>query len=166
MPTPNDKSKLTHIDDKGRVNMVDVSAKATTQRLAIARGFVQMKAKTLDIVLAGKAKKGDVIKVAEVAGVMATKRTADLIPMCHPLFISGAKLDITPDTDLPGLQIQAMAKSNGQTGVEMEALTAVTVAGLTIYDMLKAVDKTMRIGDIELVEKRGGASGTYRKSDG
>ena len=158
--------ELSHFDQNGRVNMVDVSAKSDTQRLAIARGHVQMKKTTLDLVLSGQAKKGDVMTIAEIAGIMATKRTSDLIPLCHPLALTGAKIEITPDTHLPGLNVLAKVKTTGQTGVEMEALTAVSVACLTIYDMLKAVDKGMVISDIELLEKHGGKSGTYRKSDG
>ncbi len=159
-------SKLTHFDDKGRVNMVDVSDKKVTQRLAIAGGSVRMQPETLVLVKSGTAKKGDVITVAELAGVMATKQTANLIPLCHPLPVTGAKIEIVPDDKLPGLSVTARVKTTGQTGIEMEALTAVSVACLTIYDMLKAVDKSMQITGIELLEKHGGKSGVYRKSDG
>ena len=159
-------SKLTHFDKDGRVNMVDVSAKNHTDRQALASGHVQMKKSTLDMVKSAKAKKGDVITVAEIAGVMGAKQTSNLIPLCHPLPISGVKIEINIDENLPGLTVLSRVKTSGQTGVEMEALTAVSVACLTIYDMLKAVDKAMVIGKIELLEKSGGKSGTYRKSDG
>ncbi len=159
-------SKLTHFDKDGRVNMVDVSAKNHTDRQALASGQVQMKQSTLDMVSSAKAKKGDVITVAEIAGVMGAKQTSNLIPLCHPLPISGVKIEINIDKNLPGLTVLSRVKTSGQTGVEMEALTAVSVACLTIYDMLKAVDKAMVIGKIELLEKSGGKSGTYRKSDG
>ncbi|NNC37209.1 MAG: cyclic pyranopterin monophosphate synthase MoaC [Acidimicrobiales bacterium] len=155
--------KLTHFDADGRVNMVDVSGKKTTNRLAVAVGQVRMKSSTLELVQGGKPKKGDVVTISEIAGVMATKRTADLIPLCHPLPITGAKVSITIDEKLPGLSVTARVKTTGQTGVEMEALTAVSVACLTIYDMLKAVDKGMVIENIELLEKSGGKSGTYYK---
>lgn len=159
-------NKLTHFDKDGRVNMVDVSAKNHTDRQALASGQVQMKKSTLDMVSSAKAKKGDVITVAEIAGVMGAKQTSNLIPLCHPLPISGVKIEINIDENLPGLTVLSRVKTSGQTGVEMEALTAVSVACLTIYDMLKAVDKAMVIGTIELLEKSGGKSGTYRKSDG
>ncbi len=158
-------SKLTHFDDQGRVNMVDISDKKTTHRLAIAGGGVRMQAQTLALVKSGTAKKGDVISVAELAGIMASKHTADLIPLCHPLPVTGATIEIKHDDNLPGLSVTARVKTTGQTGVEMEALTAVSVACLTIYDMLKAVDKSMVIENIELLEKRGGKSGVYRKTD-
>lgn len=159
-------SPLTHFDKDGRVNMVDVSAKDSTERVAIASGSVYMKIETLKLVIDGAAKKGDVMTIAEIAGIMGAKRTSDLIPLCHPLPISGAKVEINIDEGLPGLRVQAMVKTTGQTGVEMEALTAVSVACLTIYDMLKASDKAMVIGPIELLEKRGGKSGHYRKLNG
>ncbi len=158
---PND---LSHFDKDGRVKMVDVTAKDITHRIAIAQGCVRMHRDTLALVKSGAAKKGDVITVAEIAGIMATKRTADLIPLCHPLPITGAKLEISFDDKLPGLSVRAGVKTTGQTGIEMEALTAVSVACLTIYDMLKAVDRSMVIERIELLEKSGGKSGTYRKS--
>lgn len=153
--------KLTHFDEDGRANMVDVSAKKITDRLAIASGFIRMQAGTLAIVKNGQAKKGDVITVAEIAGIVGAKQTANLIPLCHPLPISGVKIAITIDGKLPGLYIESQVKTSGQTGVEMEALTAVSIACLTIYDMLKAVDKSMVISNIELQEKRGGKSGHY-----
>lgn len=159
-------SPLTHFDKNGRVNMVDVSAKDSTERVAIAGGSVTMQMETLSLVIDSAAKKGDVMTIAEIAGIMGAKHTSDLIPLCHPLPISGAKVKISIDETLPGLRVQSSVKTTGQTGVEMEALTAVSVACLTIYDMLKASDKAMVIGPIELLEKRGGKSGHYRKDNG
>jgi cyclic pyranopterin phosphate synthase len=155
-------AKLTHIGRGGEARMVDVSEKAATARVAVAEGRVVMSAATLDLVLAGNAKKGDVLGAARVAGIMAAKKTHELIPLCHPLALSKVELDIAPDRRLPGLVVRATCKLTGQTGVEMEALTAVSVACLTIYDMVKAVERGMRIEGIRLVEKRGGKSGTYR----
>jgi cyclic pyranopterin phosphate synthase len=145
--------------------MVDVSAKDATERTAVAEGHVVMQTKTLDIVLAGNAIKGDVLGAARIAGIMAAKRTHQLIPLCHPLQISKVAIDIEPDHRLPGLVVQATVKVVGQTGVEMEALTAVSVACLTIYDMVKAVEKGMTIAGIRLLEKQGGKSGHYRAED-
>src|SRR6185436_8609898 len=145
--------------------MVDVSAKTATERVAVAEGRVMMAAKTLDLVLAGNAKKGDVVGVARIAGIMAAKRTHELIPLCHPLPVSKIAVDIEPDRTLPGLIVRATVKVTGPTGVEMEALTAVAVACLTIYDMVKAVERGMRIEGIRLVEKRGGKSGHYRAKE-
>ena len=145
--------------------MVDVSEKAATERVATAEGRVVMTAKTLDVVLAGNAKKGDVLGAARLAGIMAAKRTHELIPLCHPLPVSKIAVDITPDLKLPGLTVQATVKVTGQTGVEMEALTAVSVACLTIYDMVKAVERGMRIEGVHLIEKSGGASGRYRAKE-
>ncbi len=142
--------------------MVDVSAKAVTERQAVAAGCVLMQAVTLDIVRKGDAKKGDVLGTARIAGIMAAKRTSDLIPLCHPLALSKVTLDITPDKKLPGCIVRATVKVTGPTGVEMEALTAVSVACLTIYDMIKAVERGVRIESIHLVEKQGGKSGHYR----
>jgi len=157
---------LTHIGKRGEARMVDVSAKAATERIASAEGRVVMSAKTLRLVLKGDAKKGDVLGAARIAGIMAAKKTHELIPLCHPLALSKVEVDIAPDEKLPGLIVRATCKLRGQTGVEMEALTAVSVACLTIYDMVKAVERGMRIENIHLVEKRGGKSGTYRaKSD-
>jgi cyclic pyranopterin phosphate synthase len=153
---------LTHIGSRGQARMVDVSQKAATERVAIAQGRVVMSAKTLDLVLAGNAKKGDVLGAARIAGIMAAKRTSELIPLCHPLALSRVEVDIAPDQKLPGLVVRATCKLTGQTGVEMEALTAVAVACLTIYDMVKAVERGMRIEGIRLLEKRGGKSGAYR----
>ena len=160
------QTKLTHVDENGRVNMVDVSSKAHTSRIAVASGHVQMNKDTLDLVRAANIKKGDVITIAEIAGILGAKRTSELIPLCHPLPLTDVKVDIDMDEDLPGLTVKALVKTTGQTGVEMEALSAVSIACLTIYDMLKAADKTMVIGDIELLEKSGGKSGHYRKPSG
>ena len=154
--------KLSHIGKGGEAHMVDVSAKAATARVAIAEGRVLMQAKTLEIVRKGDAKKGDVLGTARIAGIMAAKRTHELIPLCHPLLLSQIEVDVTPDAKLPGIRVTARVKVSGQTGVEMEALTAVSVACLTIYDMVKAVDRGMRIEAIRLVEKSGGRSGHFR----
>jgi cyclic pyranopterin monophosphate synthase len=153
---------LTHLGKSGQARMVDVSAKAATERVAVAEGRVVMSASTLDLVLRGDAKKGDVLGAARIAGIMAAKKTHELIPLCHPLALSKIEVDIAPDRRLPGLIVRATCKLTGQTGVEMEALTAVSVACLTIYDMVKAVERGMRIEGIRLIEKRGGKSGTYR----
>jgi len=157
--------KLTHISAGGEARMVDVSAKAATERVATAQGRVTMSKKTLALVLSGNAKKGDVLGAARIAGIMAAKRTHDLIPLCHPLPIAKAEVDIRPDAGLPGLEVTARVKVAGKTGVEMEALTAVAVACLTIYDMVKAVDRGMRIEGIRLIEKRGGRSGHFRAKE-
>jgi cyclic pyranopterin monophosphate synthase len=154
--------KLSHLGRGGEARMVDVSAKVATARVAVAEGRVVMAAKTLDLVLAGNAKKGDVLGAARLAGIMAAKRTHELIPLCHALPVSQIAVDIEPDGKLPGLAVRATVKVTGQTGVEMEALTAVSIACLTIYDMVKAVERGMRIEGIRLVEKRGGKSGHYR----
>ena len=158
-------AKLSHLGKGGEARMVDVSAKAATERVAVAEGRVMMAAKTLDLVLAGNAKKGDVVGAARIAGIMAAKRTHELIPLCHPLPVSKIAVDIEPDRALPGLRVRATVKVTGRTGVEMEALTAVAVACLTIYDMVKAVERGMRIEGIRLVEKRGGKSGHYRAKE-
>nr|WP_044200829.1 cyclic pyranopterin monophosphate synthase MoaC [Oscillochloris trichoides] len=150
---------LSHVDAQGRAHMVDVGSKAETEREAIARGRVVMQAATRELIMGGGLPKGDVVAVARVAGIMAAKRTPELIPLCHPLLITHVSLDIHPAEDGNGLEIEATVRNRGQTGVEMEALTAVSVAALTIYDMAKAVDRGMRISDIRLAEKRGGRSG-------
>jgi cyclic pyranopterin phosphate synthase len=155
-------AKLTHLGRRGEAHMVDVGAKAPTERTAVAEGRVVMTRKTLDTVLAGDAKKGDVLGAARIAGIMAAKRTHELIPLCHPLALSQVTVDIVPDRALPGLQVRANVKVTGKTGVEMEALTAVSVACLTIYDMVKAIERGMRIEGIRLMEKRGGKSGHFR----
>lgn len=155
-------SKLTHIGSDGEARMVDVSGKDATERTAVAEGRVVMRKETLDLVLSGNAKKGDVLGAARIAGIMAAKKTSELIPLCHPLLLSKVEVDISPDAALPGLVVRATVKITGQTGVEMEALTAVSVACLTIYDMVKAAEKSMRIEGIRLLEKSGGKSGDYR----
>lgn len=147
------------MDESGRARMVDVSAKSETQRIAIAKGEIVMRKSTLDLIQAGEIKKGDVLTLAQVAGIMAAKRTSDLIPLCHPLQLSKVDVECIPDDALPGVRITATVKTTGKTGVEMEALTAVSLAALTIYDMAKAAEKTMRIQNIRLVEKHGGRSG-------
>ncbi|WP_158807622.1 cyclic pyranopterin monophosphate synthase MoaC [Beijerinckia sp. L45] len=154
-------SKLTHLDASGAAHMVDVSGKAVTERVAVAEGRITMLPATLDLALSGTAKKGDVVATARIAGIMAAKRTADLIPLCHPLALTKVTVDIEADTALPGFRVKALTKVSGQTGVEMEALTAVSVACLTLYDMLKAVDRGMRIEGIALLEKTGGKSGDW-----
>jgi cyclic pyranopterin phosphate synthase len=156
------KPSLTHVDAKGEAHMVDVSAKDATERVAVAEGFVVMSADTLKLIISGNAKKGDVLGTARIAGIMAAKRTSDLIPLCHPLALSKVTLDITPDDKLPGCRVEASVKVTGPTGVEMEALTAVSVACLTIYDMIKAVERGVHIEGIRLLEKRGGKSGHYK----
>jgi cyclic pyranopterin phosphate synthase len=153
---------LTHLSGRGEARMVDVSTKAPTTRVAIAEGRVLMRRETLDIVRKGDAKKGDVLGAARIAGILAAKRTHELIPLCHPLAISQIEVDIAPDAKLPGVTVKARVKVLGKTGVEMEALTAVSVACLTIYDMVKALERGMRIEGIRLVEKSGGRSGHYR----
>jgi cyclic pyranopterin phosphate synthase len=155
-------SKLTHIGADGAARMVDVSGKESTERMATAEGRVVMSKATLDLVVSGNAKKGDVMGAARIAGIMAAKKTSELIPLCHPLLLSKVEVEITPDNALPGLVIRATVKITGQTGVEMEALTAVSVACLTIYDMVKAAEKSMTIEGIRLLEKSGGKSGDYR----
>ncbi len=155
-------SGLTHIDAAGEARMVDVGDKAATERVAVAEGRVVMSLETVALIRAGNAKKGDVLGTARLAGIMAAKRTADLIPLCHPLALTSVKVDLAIDDALPGVRITATAKVRGQTGVEMEALTAVSVACLTIYDMVKAADRAMRIEGIRLMEKSGGKSGDYR----
>jgi len=155
MSTPN----LTHLDETGRARMVDVGAKADTERLAIARGEIVMKPETLALIRAGQIKKGDVLIIAQIAGIQAAKRTSELIPLCHPIPLTKIDVDLSIDESLPGVQITAAARTIGKTGVEMEALTAVSVAALTIYDMAKAAEKTMKIQNIRLVEKHGGQSG-------
>ncbi|MDX8447347.1 cyclic pyranopterin monophosphate synthase MoaC [Mesorhizobium captivum] len=153
---------LTHLGAKGEANMVDVGDKAETTRTAIAEGFVTMQPQTLEMILAGDAKKGDVLGTARIAGIMAAKKTHELVPLCHPLLLTKVAVDIEPDRALPGLKVTALARVTGKTGVEMEALTAASVACLTIYDMAKAADRAMVISGIRLVEKTGGKSGDYK----
>ncbi|WP_428644943.1 cyclic pyranopterin monophosphate synthase MoaC [Roseibium sp.] len=154
-------AKLTHLDEGGAANMVDVSSKDVSSRIAVARGSVTMRPETLELIQSGNAKKGDVIGTARIAGILAAKRTHELIPLCHPLMLSKVTVDIEADETLPGLIVTATTKVSGQTGVEMEALTACSLTCLTIYDMAKAVDRGMVIGDIRLVEKAGGKSGHW-----
>ena len=157
-------SRLTHLDERGEAHMVDVSAKAETSRVAVAEGFVAMATTTLALITGGTAKKGDVLATARIAGIMAAKRTHELIPLCHPLLLTSVKLELAPEAaPRAGVRVTATVKVRGQTGVEMEALTAVSVACLTVYDMVKAVDRGMTIGDVGLVEKTGGKSGTWRR---
>jgi cyclic pyranopterin phosphate synthase len=156
---------LTHINQQGEAHMVDVGDKSDTVRIASAEGWIRMKPKTLELILAGDAKKGDVIGTARLAGIMAAKKTSDLIPLCHPLMISKITVDITPDRDLPGFRVETMVKLSGKTGVEMEALTAASIACLTIYDMAKASDKGMEILNIRLKSKSGGKSGDFIRQD-
>lgn len=157
-------SNLTHLDETGAARMVDVGDKAVTHRTAVAEGCVVMQKSTLDLIADSTAKKGDALQVARLAGIMAAKKTSDLIPLCHPLMLTKVAVDLTLDPDLPGVRICATTRVSGQTGVEMEALTAVSIACLTIYDMAKAVDRAMRIEGIRLIEKTGGKSGPYRAS--
>ncbi len=159
---PPPQNQLSHIDQRGQARMVDVSAKGTTERVAVAEGRVIMTKETLDKVLAGNALKGDVLGAARLAGIMAAKRTHGLIPLCHPLPISKVEIEIDPEHSLPGFLVRATVKVTAQTGVEMEALTAVSIACLTIYDMVKAIERGMRIEGIRLLEKRGGRSGTWK----
>ena len=154
--------RLSHLGRGGEARMVDVSAKAATEREAVAEGRVAMSAATLDLVLAGNAKKGDVLGAARIAGIMAAKKTHELIPLCHPLPVSRIAVDIAPDRKLPGLAVRAIVKVTGRTGVEMEALTAAAVAALTLYDMAKALQRDITIGRIRLLEKSGGRSGDFR----
>ncbi len=152
---------LTHFDAQGQAHMVDVSDKEVTDRVAVASGYIKMAPETFDLISEGRARKGDVLGVARLAGIMGAKKTPDLIPLCHPLPVTKVAVKLTLDPDLPGVQIEATVKTSGQTGVEMEALTAVSTAALTVYDMTKAVDKAMEIGGIRVLLKDGGKSGRY-----
>lgn len=158
-------TKLSHLDEQGRARMVDVSEKEVTSRIAIARGTVHMRPETLALILEDKIEKGDVFSVARVAGIMAAKKTSELIPMCHPLNITSVKIDLAPKESPTRVDIEASVRVSGKTGVEMEAMTAVSVAGLTIYDMCKAVDREMSIGEIRLLRKSGGKSGTFIRKE-
>jgi cyclic pyranopterin phosphate synthase len=158
-------AKLSHLDEQGRARMVDVSEKAVTSRIAVARGIIHMRPETLELILEGKVEKGDVFSVARIAGIMAAKKTSELIPMCHPLAITSVEIDLTPGKNPPRVEIEAAVRVDGKTGVEMEAMTAVSVAALTIYDMCKAVDREMSIGDIRLLKKSGGKSGTFVRTE-
>ncbi len=154
--------RLSHIDESGRARMVDVTAKDETVRVAVAKGRIVMQPETLRLLLAGEIGKGNVLTTAQVAGVMAAKRTSDLIPMCHPLLLTGIEVDLAPDEGASAVEVTATVRTTGKTGVEMEALTAVAVAGLTVYDMCKAVDRGMRLESLRLVEKTGGKSGAWQ----
>ncbi len=155
-------ARLSHLHDKGEARLVDVSAKAATERVAIAEGFVAMALATLDLILDGKVEKGDVLATARIAGIMAAKRTSELIPLCHPLPLTQVTVDFAPSREPSGIRVEARAKVEAKTGVEMEALTAVAVACLTIYDMCKAADRAMSFSNIRLIEKTGGRSGDFR----
>ena len=157
--------KLSHLDEQGRAKMVDVSDKDITSRIAVARGTIHMRTETLALILDDKIEKGDVFSVARVAGIMAAKKTSELIPMCHPLNITSVEIDLTPAKNPARVEIAASVRVSGKTGVEMEAMTAVSVAGLTIYDMCKSVDREMSIGEIRLVKKSGGKSGTFLRKE-
>ena len=161
---PRHKNTLSHLSNRGEARMVDVSAKPATERVAVAEGRVIMASKTLALVRKGDTKKGDVLGTARIAGIQAAKRTHELIPLCHPLAIAQVEVELAPDPDLPGIVVRARVKVAGKTGVEMEALTAVSVACLTVYDMVKAVERGMRIEGIRLIEKHGGRSGHYRSA--
>jgi cyclic pyranopterin phosphate synthase len=154
-------TKLSHLDEQGRARMVDVSEKEVTSRMAVARGVIYMRPETLSLILENKIEKGDVFSVARVAGIMAAKKTPELIPMCHPLNITSVEIELTPGENPARVTIEASVRVSGKTGVEMEAMTAVSIAGLTIYDMCKAVDREMSIGEIGLLKKSGGKSGTF-----
>lgn len=158
----NPTAKLSHLGAGGEARMVDVSGKDATERVAVAEGHIVMKTETLDVVLNGNAVKGDVLGAARIAGIMAAKKTHELIPLCHPLLLTKVAVEIEPDRALPGLKVTALARVTGKTGVEMEALTAASVACLTIYDMAKAADRAMTISGVRLVEKTGGKSGDYK----
>ena len=158
-------AKLSHLDDQGRARMVNVSDKDITRRTAVARGTIHMRPETLDLILKGKIEKGDVFSVARVAGIMAAKKTPELIPMCHPLNITSVEIELSPAQKPARVEIEATVRVDGKTGVEMEAMTAVSVAALTIYDMCKAVDREMTIGEIRLVKKSGGKSGTFIRKE-
>jgi cyclic pyranopterin monophosphate synthase len=158
-------ARLSHLDEQGRARMVDVSEKEITSRIAVARGTIRMQPRTLALILEAKIAKGDVFSVARVAGILAAKKTAELIPMCHPLNITAVKIELRPQKKAARVDIEASVRVSGKTGVEMEAMMAVSVAGLTIYDMCKAVDREMTIGEIRLVEKSGGKSGTFIRKE-
>lgn len=160
-----DRAKLSHLDERGRAKMVDVSDKDITSRVAVARGTIHMRAETLALIMDDKIEKGDVFSVARVAGIMAAKKTSELIPMCHPLNITSVEIDLAPAEHPARVEIEASVRVSAKTGVEMEAMTAVSVAGLTIYDMCKAVDREMSIGEIRLVKKSGGKSGTFIRKE-
>ena len=158
-------AKLSHLDAEGKARMVDVTAKDVTERIATARGAIFMRAETLELIVEKKVEKGDVFSVARVAGIMAAKKTSELIPMCHPLNLTSISIGLTPEKSPPRVEIEATVRVSGKTGVEMEAMTAAAVAGLTIYDMCKAVDREMTLGEIRLIKKSGGKSGTFVRKE-
>ena len=158
-------AKLSHLDAEGKARMVDVSGKDVTERIAVARGTIFMRPETLSLIMEKKVEKGDVFSVARVAGILAAKKTSELIPMCHPLNITSVEISLSPQQNPPRVEIEAVVKVTGKTGVEMEAMTAAAVSGLTIYDMCKAVDREMTLGDIRLVKKSGGKSGTFIRKE-
>ena len=158
-------AKLSHLDAEGKARMVDVSGKEVTERIAAARGTIFMRVETLSLIMEKKVEKGDVFSVARVAGIMAAKKTSELIPMCHPLNITSVEIELTAQKDPPRVEIEAVVKVTGKTGVEMEAMTAAAVAGLTIYDMCKAVDREMTLSEVRLVKKSGGKSGTFIRKE-
>jgi len=158
-------AKLSHLDSEGKARMVDVSGKDVTERIAVARGTIFMRSETLALIMEKKVEKGDVFSVARVAGIMAAKKTSELIPMCHPLNITSVEIELTPQNNPPRVEIEAAVKVAGKTGVEMEAMTAAAVAGLTIYDMCKAADREMTLSEIRLVKKSGGKSGTFIRKE-
>ena len=160
---PENSDRLTHLDDAGRAHIVDVSEKAVTVREATASACVRMQAATLEAIVGGELRKGDVLAVARISGIQAAKKCSELIPLCHPLPLSSVKIDLVPDEDLPGVQIEATCKVTGRTGVEMEALTAVSIAALTLYDMCKAMDRGMTIENTRLTHKSGGVSGEWQR---
>jgi len=160
---PENSDRLTHLDDAGRAHIVDVSEKAVTVREATASACVRMQAATLEAIVGGEMRKGDVLAVARISGIQAAKKCSELIPLCHPLPLSSVKIDLVPDEDLPGMQIEATCKVRGQTGVEMEALTAASIAALTLYDMCKAMDRGMTIENTQLTQKLGGVSGEWQR---
>ena len=158
-------AKLSHLDAEGKARMVDVSGKDVTERIAAARGTIFMRVETLSLIMEKKVEKGDVFSVARVAGIMAAKKTSELIPMCHPLNITSVEIELTPQNNPPRVEIEAVVKVTGKTGVEMEAMTAAAVAGLTIYDMCKAVDREMTLSEVRLVKKSGGKTGTFIRKE-
>ena len=164
MSQPAERPRLTHVDDRGAASMVDVTAKEETQRMARASGVIRMQPATLDAILANTLKKGDVLAVARVAGVMAAKRTSELIPLCHPIPLTDVRIDIEPDPGLPGLRVEATVRTFGRTGVEMEAISAVCVTLVTVFDMVKAVDRRLLVTDVQLLEKQGGRSGHWTRA--
>jgi cyclic pyranopterin monophosphate synthase len=164
MSAPSDGTRLSHVDERGAASMVDVTPKEESERMARASGVIRMQPATLDAILANTLKKGDVLAVARVAGIMAAKRTAEMIPLCHPIPLTDVRIDIEPDASLPGLRVEATVRTFGRTGVEMEAISAVCVTLVTVFDMVKAVDRRLLVTDVQLLEKLGGRSGHWTRS--